>query len=213
MTTTEWARRWAATWRAGWPAQDVEAIAALQAPHGDHWAGITRRFRGRDGLRAYLRECFDEETRPAEVWFAEPVVTGQTASVEYWAITHPGGEPLTIAGCTVLLFGRGGLVVEARDHSHAEPGAIRPDSHVFLPEHLRPAVDELHRAYPGGLPEADYLPLLAAVEDEFSDRNRAAVVAAFLGRDPLRVANDAAGERPSPGEVARVREILRRAAG
>ncbi|MFC4068356.1 nuclear transport factor 2 family protein [Actinoplanes subglobosus] len=126
MTTAEWARNWAQTWRTGWPAQDVEAIAALQAPHGDHWAGILRRFRGRDGLRTYLAECFDEETRPAEVWFGEPVVTGDTAAVEYWAVTYPGGEALTISGCTVLLFGADGLVVEARDYSHAEPGALRP---------------------------------------------------------------------------------------
>ncbi|WP_433788429.1 nuclear transport factor 2 family protein [Actinoplanes sp. CA-252034] len=213
MTTARWARDWAATWRTGWPAQGVEALAALHAPHGDHRAGIGRHFRGRDGLRAYLEECFAEETRPAEVWFAEPVVTGSTASVEYWAITWPGGAPLTIAGCTILLFGPDGLVVEARDYSHAEAGEIRPHSGMFLPEHLRSALEDLRRAYPDGLPQADYLPLLAAVEDDLSDRNRAAVVAALIGGDPLRVANDAAGDRPAPAEVDRVRDLLRRATG
>jgi uncharacterized protein (TIGR02246 family) len=178
VTTAEWARHWAQTWRNAWPAGDVEAIAALHAPHGDHWAGIGRCHRGRDGLRAYLRECFDAYTRAAEVWFAEPVVTGQTATVE------------------------------ARDYSHAEPGAIRPPARRFLPDHLRPSVEALHRAYPDGFPDADRLPLLAALHDEFSDRNLAAVVAAFLGGDPLRVANDAAGDRPSPDQVARVRARL-----
>ena len=131
MTTAQWAGNWAQTWRTGWPAQDVEAIAALQAPDGDHWAGVQRRYRGRDGLREYLTECFAEETEPAEVWFAEPVVTGDTAAVEYRAIIYPGGEALTIAGCTVLRFGPDGLVVEARDYSHTEPGAIRP-AHTTL---------------------------------------------------------------------------------
>ncbi|MEV4276019.1 DUF3349 domain-containing protein [Actinoplanes xinjiangensis] len=208
MTTAEWARHWAQTWRSAWPAGDVEAIAALHAPYGDHWAGIGRCHRGRDGLRAYLSDCFDAYTRAAEVWFAEPVVTGQTASVEYWAIVHPGGVARTVAGCTVLLFGPEGLVVEARDYSHAEPGAIRPPARRFLADHLRPSVEALRRAYPDGVPDADRLPLLAALHDEFSDRNLAAVVAAFLGGDPLRVANDAAGDRPSPDQVARVRARL-----
>jgi hypothetical protein len=127
----QWARRWAQTWRVAWPAQDVEAIAALQAEDGDHWAGISRGFRGRAGLRGYLVECFTEETRPAEVWFGEPVVAGDTATVEYWAVTYPGDEPLTIAGCTILRFGADGLVTEARDYSHAEPGVIRPRDGLF----------------------------------------------------------------------------------
>jgi uncharacterized protein (TIGR02246 family) len=211
METARWARRWAQTWRTAWPAQDVEAIAALQAEDGDHWAGITRRYRGRAGLRTYLTECFAEETRPAEVRFGEPVVSGDSATVEYWAVTYPGGAPLTIAGCTVLLFDAGGLVAEARDYSHAEPGVVRPHPRLFLPGHLRADVESLHRAWPAGLPETDYRPLLAALEDHYSEENLAAVVGAFLGRDPIRVANDAAGlaaDPPAPGDVQRVRDGL-----
>jgi hypothetical protein len=118
------AERWADVWRAAWPARDVEAICALQAGSGDHWASMFRPYRGRDGLRAYLRECFDEETRPAEVWFGAPFVDGATAAVEYWAVTYPAGEPLTICGVTLLRFDADGLVAEARDYSHATAGRL-----------------------------------------------------------------------------------------
>jgi hypothetical protein len=126
MDTRQAAQRWADVWTTGWPARDVEAIAALQAENGDHWASRFRPYRGRAGLRAYLRECFAEETRPAEVWFAAPVVDGDTAAVEYHAITYPGGEPLTICGCTLLRFDSEGLVAEARDYSHVQPGRVLP---------------------------------------------------------------------------------------
>lgn len=126
MTTREAARRWADTWARGWPAKDVDGIVALQAENGDHWASMFRPYRGRAGLRGYLQECFDEETRPAEVWFGEPRVDGDMAAVEYWAITYPDGEALTISGCTLLRFDDDGLVAEARDYSHVKPGRLMP---------------------------------------------------------------------------------------
>jgi SnoaL-like protein len=121
------ARHWARVWAAAWPAQDVEAIVALQAEEGVHWASMFRPCHGRAGLRAYLEECFAEETRPAEVWFGEP--SGDT--VEYWAVTYPRDEPLTISGCTVLRFDRAGLVAEARDYSHVRPGRVLPPAGLF----------------------------------------------------------------------------------
>ncbi|WP_328472027.1 nuclear transport factor 2 family protein [Actinoplanes sp. NBC_00393] len=131
MDTREAAERWAQVWARSWPARDVEAIAALQAENGDHWASMFRPFRGRDGLRAYLRECFDEETRPAEVWFGEPRVDGDTAAVEYWAVTYPQDKPLTITGCTVLRFDAAGLVAQARDYSHVTPDRVLPPAGLF----------------------------------------------------------------------------------
>ena len=65
MDTLEAARRWASTWADAWPTKDVDAIVALQAETGDHWASLFRPHRGRSGLRAYLRECFAEESQPA----------------------------------------------------------------------------------------------------------------------------------------------------
>ena len=118
--TREAARRWARTWAGAWPAGDAEAIVALQAEDGVHWASMFRPFRGRDAFRGYVRDCFAEETRPAEVRFAEPRVDGDTAAVEYWVVVYLGDQPTTISGCTLLRFDESGLVTEARDCSHVE---------------------------------------------------------------------------------------------
>lgn len=131
MDTQEAAERWANAWAKCWPAQDVDGIVALQAEDGDHWASMFRPYRGRDGLRTYVRECFDEETRPAEVWFGGPQVDGSMAAVEYWAVTYPNDQPLTISGCTVLRFDGEGLVAEARDYSHVKEGRFLPPAGLF----------------------------------------------------------------------------------
>ena len=131
MNTREAAERWANAWARCWPAQDADGIAELQAEHGDHWASMFRRYRGRAGLRVYLDECFAEETRPAQVRFGKPRVDGDTAAVEYWAVTYPGDRPVTISGCTVLRFDDDGLVAEARDYSHARDGDLPPPEGLF----------------------------------------------------------------------------------
>lgn len=128
MQTIEAAQRWATTWAKAWPLKDVDAIVGLQADDGDHWASMFRPLRGRRGLRAYLEECFAEETRPAETWFGEPIVNGSFASVEYWIVMFIKDQPITVSGCTVLSFDDSGLVTTARDYSHVKGGRhLRPD--------------------------------------------------------------------------------------
>ena len=131
VETSEAARRWARTWATAWPVKDIDAIVALQAEDGDHWASMFRPYRGRAGLRTYVTECFGEETRPAETWFAEPQVDGVTAAVEYWAVIYVADEPTTISGCTVLRFDESGLVAESRDYSHVKDGRQLPPEGLF----------------------------------------------------------------------------------
>ncbi|WP_431729219.1 nuclear transport factor 2 family protein [Verrucosispora sp. TAA-831] len=135
MDVRDAAQRWADAWATGWPAQDGERIVELQAEQGDHWASMFRACRGRAGLRAYVEECFGEETRPAEVWFGVPRVDGDTATVEYWAITYPYDQPVTLSGCTVVRFDADGLVTESRDYSHAKEGRIPPPTGLFADHH------------------------------------------------------------------------------
>ncbi|WCN82647.1 nuclear transport factor 2 family protein [Micromonospora sp. LH3U1] len=127
----ESARRWARTWADAWPTRDVDAIVALQGEHGDHWASMFRPYRGRSGLRTYLEDAFAAESRPAQVWFAEPRVDGDVATVEYWAVTSVEDQPVTISGCTVLRFDEAGLVADARDYSHAKEGHHVPPAGLF----------------------------------------------------------------------------------
>jgi ketosteroid isomerase-like protein len=131
MDTREAAGRWARTWADAWPVKDVEAIVALQAEDGDHWASMFRPYHGRSGLRRYVTESFAEETDPAETWFAEPRVDGDSAAVEYWAVIHTGDGPVTISGCTVLRIDDAGLVAEARDYSHVQEGRHLPPAGLF----------------------------------------------------------------------------------
>ncbi len=131
MDVREAARRWMDAWRQGWPAKDVERIVTRHAEHADHWASMFHRCRGRAGLRAYVLECFAEETRPAEVWFGAPHLDGDLTTVEYWAITYPYDQPLTTSGCTLLRFDAAGLVTESRDYSHTREGRTPPPSTLF----------------------------------------------------------------------------------
>ena len=131
MDTRTAARRWARTWAQAWPVKDVEAIVALQAEDGVHWASLFRRFEGRDGLREYVAGCFAEEVAPAETRFADPWVDGDCAAAEYWVVMHLADGPVTISGCTVLRFDEAGLVTEARDYSHLQEGRSEPAVTLF----------------------------------------------------------------------------------
>jgi ketosteroid isomerase-like protein len=120
----EAALRWAHTWTTAWETEDAEAIVACQAEDGVHWSSPFRApHRGRAGLRKYLQDdVFGDEMEPTRARFAEPVVQGDQATVEYWALSRYDSGPLTISGCTVLQFDPDGLVIESRDYSFVEPG-------------------------------------------------------------------------------------------
>ena len=68
-----------------------------------------------------------EEASAVDVWFGEPVEDGERASVEYWAtLVEPDGSESTLGGCHVMRFREDGLVAEARDYWHLEPGHRPP---------------------------------------------------------------------------------------
>lgn len=58
---------------------------------------------------------------------------------------------------------------------------------------IDPLLDVLRRAYPKGVPEGDYLPLLEVLQFSMSERSLATLVAALTGADPMAVATDSAG--------------------
>lgn len=72
---------------------------------------------------------------------------------------------------------------------------------------LRKMLEQLRRAYPRGVPEDDYMPLLAVLADDMSEENVAAVVAELIDGETAVVANDAAAAQSvrAPGSVARAR--------
>jgi hypothetical protein len=117
------ARRWAESYEAAWRAGDGEAAAILYA---EDCVFRSQPFRELEDARAYMRRTVPE-AEATEVWFGEPVEQADTAAVEYWALlVEPGGTKSTIAGVHRVRFGGDGLVAEARDYWHLEPGHRRP---------------------------------------------------------------------------------------
>lgn len=79
-------------------------------------------------------------------------------------------------------------------------------------DELLPSLAVLRTAYPSGLPDEDYLPLLAVLHDGYSGRQLAALVAEFTGRERVLVDNDHAKvvslQPPDRQRVAAVRSRL-----
>jgi hypothetical protein len=88
-------------------------------------------------------------------------------------------------------------------------------SHIvdaMVPEHLRPVLADLRRAYPDGVPPGEYLPLLVVLQQDMSARNLALVVGELTGKDPVVVENDAAAaasvHRVDTAEIDRMKHHI-----
>jgi SnoaL-like domain len=117
------ARDWAEAYERAWRSGDGEAAAALYA---EDCVFRSQPFRELEDARAYMVRVF-EEAEAREVWFGEPVENGDRGAIEYWAtLVEPDGVESTLAGCHVARFRTDGLVAEARDYWHVEPGHRPP---------------------------------------------------------------------------------------
>jgi ketosteroid isomerase-like protein len=116
-------KRWAEGYRLAWENGDPDAAAALYAPD---CVFRSAPFREPEPPIEYTRRVFPE-ARAEGVLFGEPVEEGDRAAVEWWAsLVSPDGKQQTLAGCSMLRFDDEGLVVEARDYWHLEPGRRPP---------------------------------------------------------------------------------------
>jgi ketosteroid isomerase-like protein len=110
---------WVEAWELGWRTHDVAQIAARYAEDA---VFRSHPFREPEDPRTYVERVLAEEEAEPEVWFGEPIVSGDRAAVEYWAILRVEGKEQTLAGATLLRFDADGLVVEHRDYWALEPG-------------------------------------------------------------------------------------------
>jgi ketosteroid isomerase-like protein len=116
-------KRWAQGYKVAWEADDPDAAAALYA---EDCVFRSAPFREPEPPIEYTRRVFPE-AKARDIRFGEPVEDGDRTAVEWWAtLIMPNGEEHTLAGCSVLRFGDDGLVVEARDYWHMEPGSRAP---------------------------------------------------------------------------------------
>lgn len=113
MRAEEAVRAWIDAWQRAWPTKDVDTIAARYA---DGAVYSSHPFRVPETARSYLERAFGEEAL-SEAHFGEPVVAGDRAAVEYWAVLRsPDAAEITIAGTSFLRFDADGRVVAHRDY-------------------------------------------------------------------------------------------------
>ena len=85
----------------------------------------------------------------------------------------------------------------------------------MIPEYLASTHRMLHAAYPAGLPDSDYLAIIALLYAHMSDRNLAETIALTFGREYIVVWNDtgrvATTDAPNAETLERVRTRLMQA--
>jgi hypothetical protein len=112
LETRAAAERWAEVWERGWRAQDAAEILSLYAPEAYFQS---HPFRQAQTPSDYIEPTMAEE-ESAECEFAEPIVDGHRAAVEWSATTKlKNGGTEKLAGVSLLRFDPDGLVVEQRD--------------------------------------------------------------------------------------------------
>jgi hypothetical protein len=105
------ARNWIDGWLRSWPARDVDGIASMYVEGAVYSASP---FRPPETARSYVERAFGEEEL-VQAWFGEPVVSGNRAAIEYWAVLR-GDHEVTVVGTSMLRFDADGRVVEHRDY-------------------------------------------------------------------------------------------------
>ena len=113
-------RCWVGAWERAWPVGDVEAVVSV---YDENAVFYSHPFRERETPRGYMTWAFAEQAS-AVCRFGEPIIDGDRAAVDWWAVmTAPDGSDQAIAGTSLLRFDGDGRVVEQRDVWAIEPGA------------------------------------------------------------------------------------------
>jgi len=117
------ARRWADTWERAWRALDPELLIPAYTEDAVH---RSHPYREPQHPLAYARWALGSEEGEPEVWFGEPLVAGDRAVVEWWAVTVDGGEKVSLAGTSWLTFAPDGRVSEQHDYWGQADGRTPP---------------------------------------------------------------------------------------
>ena len=122
MDVAGWIEAYGRAWREG----DDEAAAALFTAAGVYRSHPLRAPHvGREAIRAYWRSATSSQ-RDLELRFAQPIVAGNRAAVEWWATMREGDEDVTLPGILVLRFAPDGRCEELREAWHYERGHHEP---------------------------------------------------------------------------------------
>jgi uncharacterized protein (TIGR02246 family) len=117
---------WIDTYGRAWREKDPEAVARIFTEDAVYRSSPFREpHLGCDGIRAYWQRATATQDE-IELRFGEPVVAGNRAAVEWWALMRDGGEEITLPGILVLRFAPDGRCEELRECWHVEEGRVEP---------------------------------------------------------------------------------------
>jgi hypothetical protein len=117
------ARRWVDAWSQSWRELDADLLEAVYAPEA---VFRSHPFREPQNPIEYARWALSEEEGPPELWMGEPLVAADRATIEWWAAIVENGEPVTLAGASIIRFGDDGRVVEQHDYWGQADGRVAP---------------------------------------------------------------------------------------
>jgi hypothetical protein len=117
------ARSWIDAWSRSWRELDADLLEAVYAPDA---VFRSHPFREPQNPIEYARWALSEEEGPPELWMGEPLVAADRATIEWWAAIVENGEPVTLAGASIIRFGDDGRVVEQHDYWGQADGRVAP---------------------------------------------------------------------------------------
>ena len=106
-----------------WRALDPELLAPIYRPDT---VQRSHPFREPGNPMEYARWAMGEEEGEPEVWMAEPIVGGDRAAVEWWAVAVENGKQISLAGTSVIRFGEDGRATEQTDYWGQADGRVPP---------------------------------------------------------------------------------------
>ena len=123
MDASAAARAWADAWTKAWRALDAELLAPIYSPDTVH---RSHPFRDPGNPIEYARWALAEEEGEPDVWMGEPIVEGDRAAIEWWAIVTENGREVSLAGTSIVRFGDDGRAVEQTDYWGTADGRADP---------------------------------------------------------------------------------------
>jgi SnoaL-like protein len=123
MDTDGAARAWADAWTRAWLALDAGLLEPVYRPDTVH---RSHPFREPGSPIDYARWALGEEEGEPKVWMGDPIVTGNRAAIEWWAVVTENGRLVSLAGTSVIRFDEDGRAVEQTDYWGQADGGVPP---------------------------------------------------------------------------------------
>jgi SnoaL-like domain len=117
------ARAWIDAWARAWRSLDAGLLEPIYTPDAVH---RSHPFRDPGNPIDYARWALAEEEGEPEVWMGDPIVAGDRAAIEWWAVVVENGKEVSLAGTSIVRFGADGRAIEQTDYWGQADGRTLP---------------------------------------------------------------------------------------